>query len=76
MSLSSFETKNDGRHYVNVIPNLLKDATSLYGGLSRLRIWSAGYLIGAEPYILSMIVDAMAPTRDHYILVTDLDKRA
>ena len=50
----------------NVLPGLLESGKPL-------NIWSAGCSQGSEPYTLSMILDEMAPRRNHKILATDLD---
>ncbi|GIW11567.1 MAG: chemotaxis protein CheR [Dehalococcoidia bacterium] len=49
-----------------VLPLLL--ATS-----PRLRVWSAGCSIGAEPYTVTMLLDQLAPGGRHRVLATDLD---
>lgn len=49
-----------------VLPDLLSKN-------SRLSIWSAGCSIGAEPYSLAIILDALTPRTRHRILATDLD---
>ncbi len=40
----------------------------------RLRIWSAGCSIGAEPYTLAMLTRELDPAGRHDILATDLDR--
>ena len=49
-----------------IIPSLLKKS-------SKLRIWSAGCSIGAEPYSLAMMLNDITPSVQHKILATDLD---
>ena len=44
------------------------------GNNSGLRIWSAGCSNGSEPYTLSIILEELAPGRNHYLLATDLDR--
>ena len=39
-----------------------------------MRIWSAGCSNGSEPYTLAIILNEIAPGRNHYILATDLDR--
>jgi chemotaxis protein methyltransferase CheR len=39
-----------------------------------LKIWSAGCSYGAEPYTLAILLDQIAPNREHTIHATDLDK--
>jgi chemotaxis protein methyltransferase CheR len=41
----------------------------------KLRIWSAGCSIGAEPYSLAMILDDLCPGGRHYLLATDIDEK-
>jgi chemotaxis protein methyltransferase CheR len=50
-----------------VIPLLLASGAGL-------RIWSAGCSIGAEPYSVSILLNDMAPGRNHSILATDIDQ--
>jgi chemotaxis protein methyltransferase CheR len=50
----------------SILPKLLESGRPL-------NIWSAGCSQGSEPYTLSMILDEMAPRRQHTILATDLD---
>src|SRR5579864_7248220 len=45
----------------------------LAGGVG-LRIWSAGCSMGAEPYSLSILLNELAPGRNHSILATDIDQ--
>ncbi len=52
-----------------VLPALLRSRP-------RLRVWSAGCSIGAEPYSLLMLLDAVNPLRRHTLLATDLDRGA
>jgi chemotaxis protein methyltransferase CheR len=42
----------------------------------RLRIWSAGCSIGAEPYSLAILLDELTPLRRHALIATDLDRGA
>ena len=49
-----------------IIPALLKKSP-------KLRIWSAGCSIGAEPYSLAMMLNDISPNATHRILATDLD---
>jgi chemotaxis protein methyltransferase CheR len=46
----------------------------LLTGGAALRAWSAGCSIGAEPYSLSILLNEMAPGRNHSILATDIDQ--
>ena len=39
-----------------------------------LKIWSAGCSYGAEPYSLAILLDQIAPGREHTIHASDLDK--
>ncbi|HLK59278.1 MAG TPA: protein-glutamate O-methyltransferase CheR [Chthonomonadaceae bacterium] len=39
-----------------------------------LKVWSAGCSYGAEPYSLAILLDQIAPGRDHTIHASDLDK--
>lgn len=39
-----------------------------------LKVWSAGCSYGAEPYTLAILLDQIAPNREHTIHATDLDK--
>lgn len=55
-----------GKLETDVIPDLLKRS-------SRLKIWSAGCSIGAEPYSLAIILKELTPGVKHQILATDLD---
>ena len=50
----------------SIIPELLKKSP-------KLRIWSAGCSIGAEPYSLAMLLNDINPSASHSILATDLD---
>jgi chemotaxis protein methyltransferase CheR len=50
-----------------VLPMLLAGGTGL-------RAWSAGCSIGAEPYSLSILLNEIAPGRNHSILATDIDQ--
>ena len=49
-----------------IMPNLLSKSP-------KLRIWSAGCSIGAEPYSLAMMLSDISPGIGHRILATDLD---
>ena len=49
-----------------VIPDLLKTS-------SRLKIWSAGCSIGAEPYSIAMALNELTPKVKHTIIASDLD---
>lgn len=55
-----------GKLETDVIPDLLKRSP-------RLKIWSAGCSIGAEPYSLAIILKELTPGVKHQILATDLD---
>lgn len=50
----------------DVIPALLKKSP-------KLRIWSAGCSVGAEPYSLAMMLSEISPSQQHRILASDLD---
>jgi chemotaxis protein methyltransferase CheR len=50
-----------------VLPELLRTGAGL-------RIWSAGCSIGAEPYSMAIMLQEMAPNRQHKILATDVDQ--
>ncbi|MBE3598847.1 MAG: protein-glutamate O-methyltransferase CheR [Limnochordaceae bacterium] len=52
-----------------VLPGLLH-------ATGRLRIWSAGCSIGAEPYTIAIILDEMGQGAGHYLLGTDIDDDA
>ena len=52
-----------------VLPGLL-------ASFGRLRIWSAGCSIGAEPYTLAIILDEMGEAGRHLLLATDIDEEA
>ena len=58
-----------------ILPDLLKEA-QLRQPRGALKIWSAGCSTGQEPYTLGMILDEMAPTANHQILASDLDRGA
>ena len=60
----------------DVMPMLLDEANQSSDRNMGIRIWSAGASIGAEPYTLSMILSGMAPMKDHYILASDIDRKA
>lgn len=49
-----------------VIPEMLKTN-------SRLKIWSAGCSIGAEPYSIAMALTELTPKTKHTIIASDLD---
>ena len=55
-----------GKLETDVIPDLLKRSP-------RLKIWSAGCSIGAEPYSLAIILKELTPGVKHQILAPDLD---
>ena len=59
-----------------VLPGLVKELSinRTPGNNSGLRIWSAGCSNGSEPYTLSIILEELAPGRNHYLLATDLDR--
>jgi len=57
-----------------VFPVLLRKNNGLL--TNRLRVWSAGCSIGAEAYSLAMLLDEMAPGHFHYLLASDLDRKA
>ena len=48
----------------------------LVASFGRLRIWSAGCSIGAEPYTLAIILDEMGQGGRHWLLATDIDEEA
>jgi chemotaxis protein methyltransferase CheR len=50
-----------------VLPMLLASGAGV-------RVWSAGCSMGAEPYSLSILLNEMAPGRNHSILATDIDQ--
>ena len=52
-----------------VLPELLQ-------AHGRLRIWSAGCSIGAEPYTVAILLDQLGESGRHYILATDIDDDA
>ena len=58
------------------LPTLLKELSAgrIAGSSNGLRIWSAGCSNGSEPYTLAILLDELAPGRNHYILATDLDR--
>jgi chemotaxis protein methyltransferase CheR len=58
------------------LTTLLKEAAGnrISSSNNGLRIWSAGCSNGSEPYSLAIILDEIAPNRNHYILATDLDR--
>ncbi|MDY6911143.1 MAG: protein-glutamate O-methyltransferase CheR [Chloroflexota bacterium] len=49
-----------------VMPELLKNN-------SKLKIWSAGCSIGAEPYTLAIMLTELSPDTKHQIVASDLD---
>ena len=59
----------------DIIPDLMKDAS--HSQLRKgLRVWSAGCSIGVEAYTLTILLDEIAPTQNHYVLATDMDRGA
>lgn len=50
-----------------ILPDLLING-------NRLKIWSAGCSIGAEPYTLAIMLEELSPGRSHTIIATDLDE--
>lgn len=46
----------------------------LMGQSRRLKIWSAGCSLGAEPYTVSILLEDLAPGRRDRIVATDLDR--
>jgi chemotaxis protein methyltransferase CheR len=50
----------------NIIPEVLKPGKTL-------RIWSAGCSKGAEIFSIAILFDEITPSRNHYLLGTDLD---
>jgi chemotaxis protein methyltransferase CheR len=61
---------------VNILPGLIADIRNSKQTDRKLRIWSAGCSIGAEPYTLLMILEELSPTIGFSILATDLDRGA
>ncbi|MCL4560661.1 MAG: protein-glutamate O-methyltransferase CheR [Chloroflexi bacterium] len=59
-----------------ILPALLASVPKTRGPQGGLRIWSAGCSIGPEPYSLAILLDEIAPGRNHYLLATDLDRSA
>jgi chemotaxis protein methyltransferase CheR len=51
----------------HVLPKLLE-------GTGRVRVWSAGCSMGAEPYSLAILLNELAPGGGHAILATDVDR--
>lgn len=49
-----------------ILPDLLQPGQPL-------KVWSAGCSNGAEPYTMAMILDEVAPLRQHTIQATDID---
>lgn len=60
----------------DVLPVLIKEAVGRKPPTDGLRVWSAGCSVGVEAYTLAMILDQMAPGKNHYILASDLDRGA
>lgn len=58
------------------LPSLIKEciANRSQGVNNGLRIWSAGCSNGSEPYSLAILLNELAPGRNHYFLATDLDR--
>lgn len=56
-----------GELEVNYLPQLL-------AGKRSLKIWSAACANGCEPYSMGMLLDELAPSKNHRIEATDLDK--
>jgi len=50
-----------------ILPELLKNRT-------RIKLWSAGCSIGAEPYTLAIMMEKIMPGSSHTIIATDLDE--
>jgi len=59
-----------------VLPPLMQSALRLKPPRSRLRLWSAGCSIGAEPYTLAILLDELTPGKRHFILASDIDRGA
>lgn len=60
----------------DVLPDLLRSASSASSSNGSLRVWSAGCSIGVEAYTLAMICEQMPSVRSYQILATDLDRGA
>lgn len=58
------------------LPLLIKESISTRSQriTDGLRIWSAGCSNGSEPYTLAILLNELAPGRNHYITATDLDR--
>lgn len=58
-----------------ILPRLLaENKTGSYQG--KMRLWSAGCSIGAEPYSLTFQLDELNQLNSYYLLATDLDRGA
>lgn len=57
-----------------IADELLKEAQRLNPTNSGLKIWSAGCSNGSEPFSLAMILEDLAPSRNHYLLASDIDQ--
>jgi chemotaxis protein methyltransferase CheR len=51
----------------HVLPKLLE-------GTGRVRVWSAGCSMGAEPYSLAILLRELGAGRHHQVLATDIDQ--
>ncbi len=56
-----------GKLETDVMPELIKDRI-------KLKVWSAGCSIGAEPYTLAIMLEELTPGLKHTIVATDLDE--